>query len=254
MAATHHSIDMYPIHRVPATRPFIWLAEGWDSLLHHKAASLAYGAIVAALGALILAYDRHPLFIATAIAAFMVVGPVITAGLCELSRARDHGDSCDFQHSLQAMGRRRSELLGFAEMVLFIAVASFSLAALFLYSTDGAIAPRIEATLWGDVVAQLSALQITTYAFTLGGLGVVIFALSVVSVPMIIDRHVDAGTAMQMSLRVAIRDLPAMVIWVLLIVSLVAFAFGTKLWGMIIVMPLLGHATWYAYRDIVEEE
>ena len=62
MANAHESVDMYPVHRVPATRPFIWLSEGWDSLMHHKAASLAYGAIVALLGALILAYDQHPLY------------------------------------------------------------------------------------------------------------------------------------------------------------------------------------------------
>ena len=49
------------------------------------------------------------------------------------------------------------------------------------------------------------------------------------------------------------RDLPAMVIWAALIISLVAFGFGTRLWGMVLVLPLLGHATWYAYRDIVEE-
>jgi len=73
-------------------------------------------------------------------------------------------------------------------------------------------------------------------------------------VPMIIDRHTEPGIAMRMSVRVAARDLPAMLIWAALIVSLVAFGFGTQLWGMIIVLPLLGHATWYAYRDIIEEE
>ena len=97
MATTRESVDMYPEHRVPTTRPFIWLSEGWDSLLHHPAASLAYGVIVALLGSLILAYDQHPLYIALAISAFLVVGPVITAGLCELSRCRDHGDAYEPQ-------------------------------------------------------------------------------------------------------------------------------------------------------------
>ena len=83
MSATHHSIDMYPVHRVPASRPFVWLMQGWDDLWHHRAASLAYGVLVAAMGALILAYQRHPVYITAAMATFLLVGPIITAGLCE---------------------------------------------------------------------------------------------------------------------------------------------------------------------------
>ena len=254
MAATHHSLDMYPVHRVPASRPFIWLAAGWDSMMHSKGPSLAYGALAAGLGALVLSYQEHPLYIAAAICAFLVVGPVITAGICELARRRDHGESSNFQDSLDALKRNRAHLLGLAEVLAFVAVIGFSLAALVLYASVGSVAPTIESTVWGNAVAQLSNAHLLIYGLTFLGVSAVVFLLSVVSVPMIIDRHVDPGIAMRMSLRVASRDLPAMLIWAALIISLVAFGFGTQLWGMIIVLPLLGHATWYAYRDIVEEE
>lgn len=253
MAARHDPVNLYPIHRVPATRPFVWLSEGWDSLMHHRAASLAHGTIVAVLGSLILAYDRHPFYIAAAICAFLVVGPVITAGLCELSRARDHGEDCDFEQSLRAMRRSRRSLLAFAETLLFVALGGFCLAALFLYASTGAIAPSVQSTVWGDVLAQLTSLQLATYTTAFVVLATAVFLLSIVSVPMIIDRHVDAGTAMRMSLRVALRDKAAMCVWAGLIVALVAFGFGTRLVGMVLVLPLLGHATWYAYRDMVEE-
>lgn len=253
MAITHHTIDMYPVHRVPVTRPFIWLSQGWDSMLHHRAASLAYGLLVAAMGALILAYDRHPLYIAASVAAFLVVGPVITAGVCELSRCRDHGEPTDFQSSLRSLTRNRAQLTSFAELLVFIALAGFGLAAVFLYITTGTIAPPVETTVWGDVLRQLSGAQISTYALTFGILAGIVFILSVVTVPMIIDRHVDASTAMQMSLKVALKDFPAMIVWAVLIVALVLLGFATALLGIVIVMPLLGHATWYAYRDIVEE-
>lgn len=253
MATTHESIDMFPLHRVPVTRPFIWLSEGWDDLWHHPQASLAYGALTVLLGSLILAYDRHPVYIATTIAAFLLVGPIITAGICELSRSRDHGEETNFGHSLKSLRPRRSELMHFAETLLFIAVAGFGITALALYSTTGSIAPALESTLWGDVMAQLSRVQRTAYLLSCTGLAGVVFALSVVTVPMIIDRHVDAGTAMHMSLLAALRDFPAMLVWALLIIALVAFGFATKLIGMVLVLPLLGHATWNAYRDIVEE-
>lgn len=248
------AIEMYPVHRVPATRPFIWLAAGWDSLMHSPGASLAYGALVAMLGSMILAYQEHPLYIAAAVCAFLVVGPVVTAGICELARRRDHGDSSSFQDSLDAITRNKSSLLGLAEVLAFVAVAGFSLAALFLYATTGSVAPSIEMTVWGDVFRHLSTTHVVTYSMAFIIVSVLVFLLSLISVPMIIDRHIEPGLAMRMSLRVAVKDLPAMIIWAGLIISLVAFGFGTQLWGMVVVLPLLGHATWYAYRDIVEEQ
>jgi len=253
MATTHHSIDMYPIHRVPATRPFIWLAEGWDGLMHHKAASLAYGALVALIGSLILAYSGHPLYIGASVAAFLVVGPVITSGLCELSRRRDHGETGSFVGSLDAVRRNYVELLRLAAVLVFTALICFNLAAIYLYSTTGTAVPAFASFLWGDILAQLSSVHVAAYLLAFLLISTVVFLLSVVSVPMIIDRHVSAETAMRISLRAALRDIPAMLVWAGLIICLVVFGFGTRLWGMVIVLPLLGHATWYAYRDMVDE-
>ncbi|KZX58748.1 hypothetical protein A3709_17270 [Halioglobus sp. HI00S01] len=253
MSRVHESAEMFPVHHVPATRPFVWLMEGWDSLIHCWPASLAHGALVAMLGSLILAYKQHPLYIATAICAFLVIGPVITAGICELSRCRDHGEPCDFSRSLAPLSRNRASLMMFAQVLVFVSLGGFALAALFLYNGTGQIAPAIETTVWGDVARHLTPLQTTTYTATFIVLATGVFLLSVVSVPMIIDRHVDAGTAMRMSLKVALRDFPAMLVWAGLIIALVAFGFGTRLVGMAFVVPLLGHATWFAYRDIVSE-
>ncbi len=252
MAVTHAS-DSYPVHRVPITRPFIWLQAGWDDMLHHRGASLAYGWIVATLGALILAYSRHPVYIAASIAGFLLVGPVITAGVCELSRRRDHGDQANFQLSLQSLHHNRAALLAFAAVLMAIGVACFALTALTLQLTTGSIAPAFESTVWADVLPLLSTSQAIVYAIAFALLAAAVFAVSVVTVPMIIDRHVDAATAMRMSLRVAARDLPALVLWVALIIALVLFGFATWLLGMILVLPLLGHATWHAYRDMVTE-
>ena len=97
MAIAHQLFDSYSIRQVPLSRPFVWLKDGWNDLTHHRGASLAYGWLVATLGALVLAYNRHPLFIMVMIIGFLLVGPVLTAGLCELSRCRDEGDVADFQ-------------------------------------------------------------------------------------------------------------------------------------------------------------
>jgi len=253
MATTHESIDMFPLHTVPVTRPFIWLGRGWADLLHSPLPSLAYGWLIASLGALILAYSRHPVYIAAAISGFLLVGPAVTAGICELSRRRDHGESTTFQDSLRGLGRARQSLWGFCGLLMLLALGWFGLSALYLYASGGAVAPDAASSLWGNVAAQLSSEQIGTYASAFIVLACAVFAVSIVTVPMIIDRHVDAATAMRMSLRATARDFPALLIWAVLIVLLVAVGFATWLLGMVVVLPLLGHATWHAYRDIVEE-
>jgi uncharacterized membrane protein len=66
-----------------------------------------------------------------------------------------------------------------------------------------------------------------------------------------IDRHATATEAMAASLKATFWNLPAMIVWSALIVGLTALGFATLLVGMVVVAPLLGHATWHAYRDLV---
>ncbi|NRB39009.1 MAG: DUF2189 domain-containing protein [Pseudomonadales bacterium] len=249
---SHHEA-IYPIANVPLTRPFVWLAEAWQDLLHHRSASLAYGFIVSALGMVIITYERHPFFLAAAIAAFMVMGPIMAAGVCELSRCRDKNQPSDFDSSLNVLLTNRSHLLGVANRLFLICAAWFVASYLLIWVAIGSVAPPIEQTVWGDVMYSLSTAQVFAYGMATTALAIVVFVCSVVTVPMIIDHHVDAKTAIQTSVRVASKDLPAMIIWAMIIATLTAIAFATYLVAMIVIFPLLGHATWYAYKDLVKD-
>ena len=253
MAAIQPQLNAYPIRNVPLSRPFIWLSEGWDDLMHHRAASLAYGLIVSILGALVLAYSRHPFYMAVVCAGFLLVGPILTAGLCELSRRRDLGEQADFQASLRPLSHNRRSLLGVAETLSLFALIWFSLSAAIFFGLSGSVAPSLQSTVWGDVLRHLSNEQLLTYAGVGGVLAAIVFALSVVTIPMIVDRHVSAGTAMRMSLRISLHELPVMLVWAALITVLVALGFATGLLGMIVVFPLLGHASWRAYRELLDQ-
>jgi uncharacterized membrane protein len=253
MPTTHHPGATYPVHSIPLSRPFVWLIEGWGDLLHHRGASLAYGLLVSALGALILAYDRHPFFIAAMTAGFLLVGPIFTAGLCELSRCQDRGEKADFESSLLPLRRNRSSLMGFAKRLAMISVIWFALSGAILFGLVGSVAPSVESTLWGGVMQQLTSSQLSAYLIVGLVLAGMVFALSVVTVPMIVDRHVDAITAMRTSLRVTTQALPAMLVWAVLIAALVLFGFATGLLAMVFIFPLLGHATWRAYSELVDQ-
>ena len=118
MSIAAHPDDPFEIRSVPLTRPFIWIGKGWDDLLHHRGASLAYGWLVSTLAVLILAFERHPFFIAFTITVFLLVGPVMTAGLAELSRRQEHGETANFATSLKALRHHRRNLMGFSNRLL----------------------------------------------------------------------------------------------------------------------------------------
>jgi uncharacterized membrane protein len=105
-------------------------------------------------------------------------------------------------------------------------------------------------------IAQLT--QFDNIEFLLAYLAVggifagLVFAFSVVSIPMMLDRQQDTVTAMLASFLALTRNLPTMLVWGALIVLLTAIGFATAFIGLIVLMPLVGHATWHAYRALIE--
>jgi len=251
MQATHTDNEPFQIHAVPLTRPLIWLGRGWRDLLDHPLPSLAYGAIVSLLGLVVLLFNRHPYLLAGSLSCFYLIGPVMTCGLCELSRRRETGEVRDFEHSLQVLRHNRDALLGFAYRLLLVSLIWFVASGMILHISLGQIAPSVADTVWGDVMRHLSLAHMLAYLGLGGVLAAVVFAISVVSIPLILDHNASANTAIRTSVRVFWNDLPAMLVWASLIVMLVAVGFATFLVGMVLIFPLLGHATWQAYRDLV---
>jgi uncharacterized membrane protein len=240
------------IARIPVEQPIEWLRLGWDDLRHTPGASLAYGLLVSVFGILILTLWSHPYLIAASISGFLLVGPLLGSGLVELSRRRQNGEAVGFDASLSALGRHREALMRFSAGLVIIAAVWFAASTVMLATVLGSAAPSLGATVWGSLADHVSIAQVLSYLAIGGILAAVVFARSVVAVPMIIDRGVDARTAVRTSHRVTLADLPAMLIWAALIVQLVAFGFATFFVGMVVVFPLLGHATWHAYRDLVQ--
>jgi uncharacterized membrane protein len=143
-------------------------------------------------------------------------------------------------------------LLGVAETLALLALIWFALSGSLYLGLIGSIAPSVESSMWGDFMQHVNNSQLIAYGAVGLVLAAVVFTLSVVTIPMIVERHVDASTAMRMSLKVTLRDLPAMLVWAGLIAGLVAIGFATSLLGLIVIFPLLGHATWRAYKELVE--
>jgi uncharacterized membrane protein len=239
------------VRRVAMHQPVQWLARGWDDLRQIGSAGLAHGALIAILGGVLLMLGSTHLYLtAAAITGYLLVGPIMTTGLCELARRRETREPLGFDESLQALTRNPEGLMHFGGVLALIALLWFVLSAILLESAFSASVPSLAVALWGGS-ATFSLSQLLGFVGCGALLAAIVFAVSVVAVPLIIDRHARAADAIRASLRVTFSNLPAMLLWAALIVAVTAIGFLTLLVGMVIVAPLLGYATWHAYRDLI---
>jgi uncharacterized membrane protein len=239
------------IRRVPLAQSVIWLRQGWDDLRHSGWPSLAHGALIFTMGAVLVSLgSAHLYLVVAAVTGYLLVGPIMTTGLCELSRRRAAREPLGFDESLQAVTRSPKHLAQFGAVLGAIALVWLIASQATVSSIVHAPGPGLEIVLWGSFTAAVDRAQALAYIGSGAVLAAVVFALSVVSVPLIIDRGATAVEAMGASARATWHNLPAMLVWSALIVALTALGFLTII-GMVIVAPLLGHATWHAYRDLV---
>jgi uncharacterized membrane protein len=232
--------------------PFRWLARAMVDLRRSLRASCAHGLLMVLLGwLLLLVIGTHPYFVAAAVTGFLLVAPVMTTGVCELTRRLHSGEPITFNDSLTPLQRNHHALLGFGGRLALVAIAWFVISTIMLEAIFRIPAPSLAETYYRGFADTLTAPQLMAYTAIGGVLALVVFAMSIVAVPLIIDRHASASQAVRASFEVLRTNPVTMVIWAALIVALTAIGFATFLVGMIVIIPLLGHATWRAYRDLV---
>jgi len=235
---------------VPFGRPLEWLRRGWKDM--RSSASLGYGALIVALGWTLLIFcATHPYLIAAAISGFLLVGPLMSAGFCEMSRRYSQGLSANFNQSLDGFARNASALVEFGVTLAICALVWFGLSAVMLGTVFHIAAPDISETLYRGFLESTNRMQVLAYVAVGGLLAAGVFSVSVVAIPLMIDRHANAGQAMRASVRAVFSNLPAMIVWSALILVLTIIGYATFLAALLIIAPLLGHATWHAYKDLI---
>lgn len=230
--------------------PLRWLSHGYRDFRSMPRIGLTYGLMVTLTGWLVFALGNHPYFVAAALSGFLLVGPILAAGLIEASRTADAGQAATFESSLRGLDRNRRALERFALALLTMAVAWMLLSAWMLNATVGPIAPSVERTLWDSALRMMSSEQWLAWSVIGGVLAIGSFAISVIAVPLILDRGVSAAEAMRGSLRAVARHPFAAAGWALLIAVLTAVGIATALIGFVVIYPVLGHASWHAYNAL----
>ena len=258
-SASHSDAVLVPLaeqrrRNLPASAAFGWLTAGWRDLWHQPGPSLAYGlavfvisvAVVWGLFVFELDYILFP-----ALAGFMVVGPLVAIGLYQKSRAIGNGEPVSLHRMLFVKAHAGAQVL-YTGAILCLLMLVWMRAAVIIYALFFGLTPFPGL----DHVVEMLATTPEGWGMLLvgtlvGGLFAAFsFAISVFSVPMLLDQEVDAFTAMGTSISMVWRNLPVMVMWGAIVSVLFLVSVVTALVGLIVVFPLLGHATWHAYRAI----
>jgi uncharacterized membrane protein len=241
------------IRHVEAARPLAWLSRGWRDLRRTPLASLAHGAFVTLLGlGLLLTAGQAPYLVPAYLGGFLLVAPFAAIGLYALSRQIENGQAGDLRSAWQAWRPNAGSVAMFGFLLAVVLIfweraAAVLFALLYTGHAVGAWA------LLTELATDPAHLPVATAFFLGGGLiAALVFTFGVVSVPMMLDRPVDVVTAMLTSLRCCLANPGAMLVWGLLIALLTALGLATGLLGLVVVFPLLGHASWHAWRDLVE--
>ncbi len=244
------------LRSINSEAPWTWLAAGWRDLCRARYVSLAYGLCFALASGGITAglwYADRLQFLPPLAAGFMLLGPLLAIGLYDISRRLELGERPRFRHAAGAILRAPTRLTFFAVLLalslLFWLRLAFLLFALFMGTRA---APPID-SLMSELLFTTEGLALLVVGTLVGAvLAAGVFALSVVSLPLVLDREIDAVSAILLSLAAVRRNWKPLLLWGWLIVTITAVGLATFYVGLIVAFPLLGHASWHAYRALVD--
>ncbi|MDT8999009.1 DUF2189 domain-containing protein [Paucibacter sp. APW11] len=242
----------FGVKPVPVLRPLGWLARGWLDLLRCPLPSLLHGLLLAGAGALIFLLARERFWLlAGAFSGFLLVAPILATGLYAISRELERGQKPGFETVLKAWRPHDGRLIVFGVLLAFAGTGwVFTSASLI----TGFAGQPINKPL--DFLRHV-VLNEQSHLFEVWlGLGALLaapmFASTLVAVPLILDRQIGVLGAVFTSWRVVMEYPAPVALWAALIMGLTLLGMVSLMLGLVVVLPWLGHASWHAYRDLVD--
>lgn len=239
------------VRTINISSPLRWVGAGFRDILAMPLASFFYGATLALMGYLLTTYYGGAVGIAFT-TGFLLVGPFLAIGMYDLSRQRATGQAINFSASLTAW-KDNFPAVSFYAVILMLSLAVWarvSVVIVALFFPDG-----VESLT--ELLAAFRESPDTWVFFFIyivvgAGLALFTFATSAVALPMLLDRReMDAITAMIVSFNTIRLNPKALMMWAVIVVSLTTAGFITWFVGLVVVLPIIGHGTWHAYKECV---
>lgn len=244
------------INTVTLDEPWQWLAAGWKDLRHAPKYSLSYGMVfvlVSYLLTLALVNGQMFFIIPPLAAGFFLLAPLLGIGLYAMSRAIEQNRPVELSQLRKAWEFNPVHISAMG-LILLMLMLGWMLAANLVF----ALFYHQPVPTWENFVAEVflsgnHPLFLVAGVVSGGLIALFTFTVSAVSVPMLIDRQVDVATAVHSSYLAVRQNWRPMLLWACLIAMFVGVGILTFYFGLLVTMPLVGHATWHAYRDLIAE-
>lgn len=236
-AAPHKQLDIQA--------PFTWLKLGMADIRQAPRQSLVYGAamvLISFLVSIIALQFGNFYSLITMLSGFIFIGPVIAIGLYSVSCQLQQGQRPVLGYCLREGQRHFGNTLLFA-MVLLVVFMIWARAASMIH----VFFPMTSHAEWQEYATFLSIGTVVGALFS-----ALIFCASAFSLPMIMDRKVDMVTAIVTSINAVLHNKRVMALWATIIFTCVLIGIATALVGLLFLMPLIGHATWHAYKETID--
>jgi len=245
------SFKLPPVREVDANAPLRWLKLGWADFKKAGMPSLVHGVIVTIVSLTIIAITLvYWQLLPGAISGFVLTGPFLATGLYALSRRLESGQSVSFKDAINAWRNGSRCLLVFSFLLVLAATAwvIFSMV-MFKFFITASITTPVDFLRY---VLTQNDLHFMLWTI-LGALGSALaFSITVVSLPLLVERDVNTKLAIRTSIRAVGNNPITMLWWAMIIMLITGVSFLTGMLGFIILYPLLGHASWHVYRDVVD--
>lgn len=243
-----------PISAVPPNAALDWLARGWNDLIATRFVGLFYGAAFVAMGyAIVWVYAARWQLTTGLIGGFFLMGPFLCTGLYELSRQRARGERISLGGSIACLAWNPGSIGLFALLLTFLMIVWVRVSVLLFALFSTADIPTLQGVL--GTILSLDNAGFVALWFGVGFLfASLAFAVGVVSVPMILDRGSDTLEAVFTSVRALIRNPRALYLWAAVVVVVIGLSLALGMVPLLVTAPLIGHATWHAYADLVGVE
>jgi len=233
--------------------PLHWLGLGWRDIVAHPGIAAFYGATFWLMALILGAVFRtKPEYTMTIASGCLLIGPFLAMGLYDVSRRREEGSAPELGRSLTCW-ETHVRSMGMLVMVLIVLELLWGRASLVVFAVFFNTGMPSTAGVMEAVFNPQNWEFVAVYTVVGGGFAMLVFSISAVSIPMILDRDTDAISAAITSLEVVFHNTAVMLLWgatiAVLVVASLILPWGV---GLLVVGPLLGHASWHAYRGAVQ--